>query len=743
MQSTDEEKLIKAVENSGCGASVIRQTKPTDASLRSEEADQTLREQHREHAALKRRLLIAALLTLPVLIIAMSHGQISAFNNPWFNAVQWALTTPVLAWCGAPFFVRAARSARHLDANMDTLIALGTGAAYLYSAFVTVQSLASASPHTHAAAHSVPVYFEAAAVVIVLVLLGKLLEARATGRTTEAIRRLISLRPQTARVLRDHHEHEVPIDEVRIGDLVAIRPGDRVPVDGEVLEGTSSIDESMLTGEPMPIEKNAGDRVFAGTINTTGALRIRVTITGEGTALSQIVRIVEQAQGTKAPIARIADRVSGIFVPIVLAIAAITFAVWFFALSATDDTRFTTALMTAVSVLVIACPCALGLATPTAIMVAAGRAAELGILFRNGAAIETAHRTTTIVLDKTGTITQGHPSVVSIRPIGPIPPDELLALAAAAESSSEHPLGVAIVRAARERNLSIPAIIPSSFKAIVGESVEATIAPMQAMQSESTMGGVKTTGNGWAIAPSGQRIHVGADTQPSESPSTSTQSPANTPQANSLDPQTRTIVRVSVDSQPIGTIEIADTIKPGAPEAVRDMKRIGLRVEMLTGDRRETAQAVAAATGIDTFTARVLPAQKAAHVQSLRDQGEVVAMVGDGINDAGALATADIGMAMGAGTQIAVEAAPITLLRSDLASVVDAISISRATVRTIRQNLFWAFVYNTIGIPLAAGVLLPFIGWLLSPMFASAVMALSSVSVVLNSLRLRRAALRR
>jgi Cu+-exporting ATPase len=664
-----------------------------------------------ESRRLRTRLVVGAMLALPVFVISMSHGRIAAFNQPWINWLLLALTTPVLFWCGGRFFRSAWKGLRHASANMDTLVAMGTGAAYVYSLAATVAPglfagvAASAPGHAHPGATSVPVYYEAAAVIIVLILLGRFLEARATGRTSAAIGRLVGLQPNTARIVRAGLEQEVPVSEVGVGDTVLVRPGEKVPVDGRVESGESAVDESMLTGESVPIEKQAGDEVFAGTMNTTGALRFTATKVGLDTALQQIVRLVREAQGTKAPIARLADRVAGIFVPIVIACAVLTFIVWWFAGPA--EARLSTALITAVSVLVIACPCALGLATPTAIMVGTGRGAERGILIRNGASLETAHRLSAIVLDKTGTLTEGRPSLteVVVSPASGLDDAGLLALAASAEQHSEHPLAAAIVRGARERSLALTE--PTAFRALVGHGVEATV-------------GDRLVLIGTASLLSGHGVTLALENKAAELASLG-----------------RTPVFVAVDGREAGVLGVADRVRPEAADAVRRLRTMGLRVVMMTGDNHRTAEAVAAQVGIDQVFAQVLPADKAARVKSLQAEGRVVAMVGDGINDAPALASADVGMAIGTGTDVAIESADITLVRADLRSVPEAIALSRATIRTIRQNLFWAFVYNVIGIPIAAGVLYPFTGWLLSPIIASAAMAFSSVSVVLNSLRLR------
>ncbi|MCG3124900.1 MAG: Copper-exporting P-type ATPase [Phycisphaerales bacterium] len=664
-----------------------------------------------ETARLRARLIVGVVLALPVFIIAMSHGAVPFLRGEWTNWAQLVLTTPVLVWCGGRFFTSAWKGLRHLSVNMDTLVALGTGSAYAYSVaatiwpgFFTRVAVADAHHATGAAAELPPVYFEAAAVIIVLVLTGKYLEARATGETGAAIRRLIGLQPQTARVLRGGDEQEVPIASVRVGDVVVVRPGENVPVDGVVDSGHSSVDESMLTGESVPVEKTPGSVVFAATVNSNGALAIRATKVGADTALQQIVRLVEEAQGSRAPIARLADRISAVFVPVVIALAVLTFVTWW--LIAPADHRVSMALVTAVSVLIIACPCALGLATPTAIMVGTGRGAERGILIRSGEALETAHKISAIVLDKTGTITEGSPSLGQVVTAEGFSDADVLRIAASAERLSEHPLAGAIVRAARERQLEL--MDATQFRAVVGHGIEAVVG--------------------------GRRVLVG---------SASMMQAAGVPlalleQADALARQGNTLMFVAIEGREAGVLAVADQVKATSREAVQAMRAAGVRVIMMTGDNRRTAETVAEQVGADEFVAEVLPKDKADRVGELQARGFVVGMVGDGINDAPALAKADVGIAVGSGTDVAIDAADITLMRGDLRVVTEAIRLSRATMRTIRQNLFWAFAYNVVSIPLAAGAFYPLTSWLLSPMIASAAMAFSSVSVVANSLRLRR-----
>ena len=602
-----------------------------------------------------RRLIVAAVLSAPVLILGMSHG---ALHVPYSNWIQLALTLPVIVYSGGPFYLAAWKAAAHRSANMNSLISLGTGAAFSYSLFETVRG-----------GHEV--YYEAAAVIITLILTGRMLEARARGKASSAIRGLMDLQPPTARVLREGSEVEISIDDVRVDDVVMVRPGERIPVDGSLVEGESAVDESMLTGESMPVDKRPGSPVYAGTMNRAGGFRFRATRVGRGAVLQQMIELVKQAQGSRAPVARLADVVSGYFTAGVLIAALVTFGAWIF------FAPFGIAMANAVAVLIIACPCALGLATPTAIMVGTGRGAERGILIKGGEALETAHKIDVVLLDKTGTLTMGKPRVTAIAPAAGFSETEVLKLAAAAEVYSEHPLGQAIVEAAVERKLTLEPT--ESFSATAGQGVRATVA--------------------------GRSVWVGrVDGRPG--------------------------VNVTVDDAQAGSIEIADTLKPEAAEAVRRLKEMGLEVWMMTGDHKETAQEIARQADIEKIMAEVLPAQKAAKVKELQAGGRRVAMAGDGVNDAPALAQADLGISMGSGSDIAIQAGDITLMTGDLMRLVDALQLSRRTMRIIRQNLFWAFAYNTIGIPVAA------LG-LLSPMLASAAMALSSVTLVSNSLRLK------
>jgi P-type Cu+ transporter len=704
--------LVEAVESVGYGA---RDATGGTGKVLADVEEEARRAEQRD---LKRRFVAAAVLSLPVLVISMSHGTIPFLNVWWINWLQLALTAPVVFYSGAPFFRGAWAALRHRAADMNTLIATGTGAAFVYSAVATVAPrlfmTADATTATSmsgmqmngAATAMPPVYFEAASVIIALILLGRLLEARARGRASDAIKKLLGLQARTARVVRDDGRHEdVPVESVVPGDNVLVRPGEKIPTDGVVTEGRSTVDESMLTGESFPVEKKAGDEVVGATVNGTGSFQFRATRVGRDTVLQQIVRMVEEAQGSRAPVARLADRVSGIFTPVVIAIAVVTFVVWFTVAPA--DARLSTALVHAVAVLIIACPCALGLATPTAVMVGTGRGAESGVLIRGGEALEAAHKIRTIVLDKTGTITEGKPGVTDVVAIEGFDEDELLRLAASVERASEHPLGAAIVRQAEERGLQLARV--ENFKAVAGQGVEAEVDGRRVV-----------LGNLKLMTECG--VNLGSLVE----------------RAAAFASEAKTPVYVSVDGRVAGVVAVADRIKADSREAIAALQDLGVEVVMITGDNRHTAEAVARAVGIRRVLAEVLPDGKAAALKELQREGAIVAMVGDGINDAPALAQADVGIAVGTGTDVAIEAADITLVGGSLRGVVTAIALSRRTMRVIRQNLFWAFIYNTLGIPLAAGVFYPVLGWTLKPIYASAAMALSSVSVVTNSLRLRR-----
>ena len=651
------------------------------------EAQTPAEAREQEIATLRRQTWAAGLLTLPVVVLSMAHG---ALDFPGMRWVLLAFTTPVVVWSGGRFFRLAAKAARHGAADMNTLVALGVGAAFVYSTLAVVWP----EPFVQATGQMPALYFEAAAVIVTLILLGRLLEARAKGRAGAAIERLIDLQPATARrVGEDGSVATVELATVRVGDRLEVRPGERVPTDGVVESGRSAVDESMVTGEPLPVDKTAGDAVTGATVNRAGAFTMRATRVGADTTLQTIVRLVRDAQGRRAPIQRLADRVAAVFVPIVLAIAAATFAVW---MAVGPEPRLTYALLTSVSVLIIACPCALGLATPTAILVASGRGAELGVLYKGGDAVEALAAVDTVTLDKTGTVTEGRPEVVSAEAIPGWTTDEVLRLAASAEQPSEHPLAEAIVAHARARQLALGAAL--GFETETGAGVRATV--------------------------EGRTVEVGRVADAAER------------EAVRSEPGS-TVVRVAVDGTRVGAIELADTVRPTSAQAVAALRARGLAVVMVTGDAAEAAEAVAARVGITTAHGDVRPDEKAAHVERLQAEGRTVAHVGDGINDAPALAQADVGLAIGTGTDVAIEAADVTLMRPDLGALADAVGLSHAALRTIRQNLFFAFVYNVIGIPIAAGVLYPLTGWLLSPIVASAAMALSSVSVVTNSLRLR------
>ncbi|HEX8393990.1 MAG TPA: heavy metal translocating P-type ATPase [Longimicrobium sp.] len=660
-----------------------------------------------EYRDTRRKFWVAAILSLPVLVLAMSHGRIPLLAFRRVEWVQLLLTTPVVLYAGGQFYRGAWAALRHRAADMNTLIATGTGTAYLYSLAATVRPAWFAGD-AHAGMGGMqgpPVYFEAAAVIIALILLGRMLEARAKGRTGDAIRRLMGLQPRTARVLRGDVEADIPIADVVVGDVIVVRPGEKIAVDGRVAAGASAVDESMLTGESLPVEKAPGDEVFGGTLNRTGSFRFTATRVGRDTALQRIVRMVQDAQGSRAPIARMADVISGVFTPVVISIAIATFVAWF--ILAPTETRFTDALVAFVSVLIIACPCALGLATPTAIMVGTGKGAEHGVLIKGGESLETAHRLDTIILDKTGTITEGRPALTDVVAVEGFAEDELLGWIASAERGSEHPLGEAIVRGARDRGLALADA--DSFGAMAGHGIQATVA-----------GRALLLGNARLMAEHGVDLGTLAA------------------RADDLAGQGRTPMFAAVDGRAAGLVAVADRVKPESREAVAALRGMGLRVVMITGDNRRTAEAVAREVGVDDVLAEVLPDGKAAEVKRLQDAGRRVGMVGDGINDAPALAQADVGIAIGTGTDVAMEASDVTLMRGDLRGVASAIRLSRATIRTVKQNLFWAFIYNVIGIPIAAGLLYPVTGWLLSPVLASVAMSLSSVSVVGNSLRLRR-----
>ncbi|MDC0703268.1 Cu+-exporting ATPase [Priestia megaterium] len=664
------------------------------AKLKSEEKEEEQSYREKELSKQKGKFWFAFILSVPLLWAMVSHFTFTSFiplphmlMNPW---VQLALATPVQFVVGKQFYVGAFKALRNKSANMDVLVALGTSAAYFYSLYFSLKSLGSS-------AHTNQLYYETSAILITLILLGKLFEANAKGRSSEAIKKMMGLQAKTAVVIRDGAEVEIPVEEVQKGEVIFIKPGEKVPVDGEIIEGQSALDESMLTGESVPVDKNIGDKVIGATLNKNGFLKIKATNVGRETALAQIIKVVEEAQGSKAPIQRLADYISGIFVPIVVGIALLTFFVWYIWIAPGE---FAPALEKLIAVLVIACPCALGLATPTSIMAGSGRAAEFGILFKGGEHLEATHKIDTILLDKTGTVTNGTPELTDVRIAQGYEENELLQLVASAERLSEHPLAQALVAGIKNKGIEIQD--PLSFEAIPGYGVKATV------QERELLVGTRKLMN---------QHKVNIDTALEE--------------MTNLEREGKTAMLVALDGKYAGMLAVADTIKATSKEAVSRLKEMGLEVMMITGDNRQTAQAIAMQAGIEHVIAEVLPEGKAEEVKKLQQQGKKVAMVGDGINDAPALALADIGMAIGTGTDVAMEAADITLMRGDLMSIADAIEMSRKTISNIKQNLFWAMGYNTLGIPIAA------VG-LLAPWVAGAAMAFSSVSVVLNALRLQR-----
>ncbi|HTJ78316.1 MAG TPA: copper-translocating P-type ATPase [Rariglobus sp.] len=640
---------------------------------------------------LRPRFWVALALTLPVLFLAMGPMLVPSLTHafdPRLSAwTQLILTTPIFFWSGWFFIRRWWKSIRELDTNMFTLTVTGTGAAYFYSIFAVL--FGDRFPASiHSEGHGVPLYFEAASFITTIVLLGQILEQRAHGRTDAAIRALMALAPTTAHRVRDGNEEDVPLDQIVAGDVLRVRPGEKIPVDGKLTEGTSDIDEAMLTGEPDPVAKKSGDPVSAGTLNTTGSFLFGAERVGADTLLARIIRLVEEAQDSEALIQRLADRVASWFVPTVAGIAILTFVLW---LTLGPAPAFIPALVNAVAVLIIACPCALGLATPVSLITGIGRGAQAGVLVKDAAALERLTTATTVLIDKTGTLTEGKPRVVSIHPETDIHENDLLALAASAESPSEHPLARALIAAAKERNLTLANA--EDFKAEPGQGVSARV--------------------------NGRTVQVGRAPEKSDAPLTST------------------LVGVTLDGTFAGTIALADPIKTTTPEAISELHRLGLKIYMVTGDREATARAVAEKLGLDGFHAGVTPTRKQEIVREHQKHGEVVAFAGDGLNDAPALAAADIGIAMGTGTDVAMHSAGLVLVKGDLRVLVKAIHLSRATLGNIKQNLFFAFFYNGLGIPVAAGLLYPFTGWLLSPMLAGVAMSLSSISVVSNALRLR------
>ncbi|WHY68457.1 heavy metal translocating P-type ATPase [Neobacillus sp. SuZ13] len=675
-------EIIKKVENLGYGAQI------------KDDAKETSDHRQKEIERQKGKFIFSAILSFPLLWAMVGHFSFTSFiwvpkifMNPW---VQLALATPVQFYIGKQFYVGAYKALKNKSANMDVLVALGTSAAYFYSLYLSLMSIGGMN-------HSVELYYETSSILITLIILGKLFEAKAKGRSSEAIKKLMGLQAKTAIVERDGVEQEIPIEEVIVGDIVHIKPGDKIPVDGKILEGRSAIDESMLTGESVPVDKTIGDEVIGATINKNGFLLIEATKVGRDTALAQIIKVVEEAQGSKAPIQRLADKISGVFVPIVVALAVLTFIVWYVWV---EPGNFAEALEKLIAVLVIACPCALGLATPTSIMAGSGRAAEYGILFKGGEHLEMTHKISSVVLDKTGTVTNGTPVLTDVITVQTQIEDEFLSLVGSAEKQSEHPLAQAIVQGIKDKEIPLKDV--TEFEAIPGFGIKATV--------------------------DGKELLVGTRKLMSKFNVAAEEAYG---QMDELEKVGKTAMLVAIDSQYAGMVAVADTIKETSKSAIGRLKNMGIEVIMITGDNKQTARAIAAQVGIDNVIAEVLPEGKADEIKKLQAEGKKVAMVGDGINDAPALAIADIGMAIGTGTDVAMEAADITLIRGDLNSIADAIFMSKKTISNIKQNLFWALAYNTLGIPVSA------LGFL-APWLAGAAMAFSSVSVVLNALRLQK-----
>ncbi|MEB3215624.1 MAG: heavy metal translocating P-type ATPase [Nostocales cyanobacterium 94392] len=696
-QKTDIKQIQDAVDAAGYSANPLQ-----EQEMITGEDDEEKAARIAESRELMHKLIVGGVISIILIVgsLPMMTGLHLPFiptwlHNPW---LQLVLTVPVQFWCGYGFYIGAWKAVKRHNATMDTLIALGTSAAFFYSLFATV------FPDFFINQGLMPeVYYETAAVVITLILLGKFFENRAKGQTSEAIRKLIGLQARDARVIRNGEEIDVPIQEVQLGDIILVRPGEKIPVDGEVIQGRSTVDEAMVTGESVPTKKQPGDEVIGATINKTGSFKFRATRVGKDTVLSQIVQLVRQAQGSKAPIQRLADQVTGWFVPVVIAIAICTFVIWY------TLGNISLALVTTVSVLIIACPCALGLATPTSVMVGTGKGAENGILIKGAESLELAHKIQTIVLDKTGTLTAGKPTVINFITVGGTANQNELTLiqfAASLERNSEHPLAEAVVKYAEFQNVEITDA--DGFEAVAGSGVQGYVSDRF----------IQIGTQRWLE-------EVGIDTN------------LFNEQKQTWESLGQTVIWIAVDGQVEALMGIADTLKATSIEAVRMMQKLGLSVVMLTGDNRPTAEAIADEVGISLVFAEVRPDQKASVVKSLQQQGKIVAMVGDGINDAPALAQADVGMAIGTGTDVAIAASDITLISGDLRSIVTAIKLSRATINNIRQNLFFAFFYNVLGIPIAAGVLFPIFGWLLNPIIAGGAMAFSSVSVVTNALRLR------
>lgn len=676
-------QMISRIEKLGYQASIKDEKKEDIADIKAKELETQTG-----------KFLFSLILSIPLLWAMVSHFSFTSFiylpemlMNPW---VQLALATPVQFIVGKQFYVGAYKALRNKSANMDVLVALGTSAAYFYSLYLSIESIGSE-------AHMVELYFETSAVLITLIILGKLFEVRAKGRSSEAIKKLMGLQAKTATVVRNGIEKNIPLEEVVVGDIIHIKPGEKVPVDGEIIDGRSALDESMLTGESLPVDKTVGEHVIGATINKNGFIKIKATKVGKDTALAQIIKVVEEAQGSKAPIQRLADKISGIFVPIVVVIAIITFFVWYLAV---DPGNFAEALEKLIAVLVIACPCALGLATPTSIMAGSGRAAEYGILFKGGEHLEMTHRITTVLLDKTGTVTNGRPVLTDVIIENGMEEKSFLTLVGSSEKQSEHPLAEAIVTGVKTKQIDL--LEPTHFEAIPGYGIKAIVNNKEILAGTRKLMSMYQVDVKNAI-----------------------------PVMENLEVNGKTAMLIAIDHEYAGIVAVADTIKDSSKTAVKRLKEMGLEVVMITGDNQRTAEAIGKEAGIDVVIAEVLPEGKAEEVKKLQALGKKVAMVGDGINDAPALATADIGMAIGTGTDVAMEAADITLIRGDLNSIADSIYMSKKTIRNIKQNLFWAFAYNSLGIPVAA------MGFL-APWLAGAAMAFSSVSVVLNALRLQR-----
>lgn len=695
-EKTSLDVLAKAVEGAGYKLAVPEKF-PQGASAEAVKSSEGIRESHHEksYRQLKREFIFSLTLTIPIILINMLSMTAWFMSNislsmDEVNKLLLVLTTPVMIVSGKHFFKPAWRLAKHLSADMNTLVAVGTGAAFFYSTAIVL------FPHWFPAGTNLSdVYFDSAAVIITLILMGRMLETRAKHKASDSIKLLLGFQPKTVRIIKDKKEIEILISEVVIGNVILVRPGERIPVDGVILRGSSSVDESMVSGESIPVEKVEGDRVIGGTINRNGSFEFRAAAVGADTVVAHIAKLVEEAQGSKAPIQHLADKIASVFVPVVMLVALTAFGIWYFAIGV----GFAAALMNAIAVLVIACPCALGLATPTAIMVGTGRGASLGVLIKNAESLERAHKINAIVFDKTGTITNGKPSVTDIQLFGGITEQLLLQLTASLENKSEHPLGIAIVEAAKNRSIAFAKV--DSFQSLTGFGVAGTV--------------------------NGQMTAVGNEKMMRDF-SIDVSSAANS--IADFSGQGKTPILAAIEGKLMGVIAVADTIHPTSKEAVAQLRQMGIDAVMLTGDNQRTANAIARQAGIDHVFSEVLPQNKSAKVKELQAAGKTVAMVGDGINDAPALAQADVGIAVGTGTDVAMETADITLIKFDLRGVLRAIRLSRQTMRTIKQNLFWAFVYNSIGIPLAAF-------GMLNPMFAAGAMALSSVSVVTNSLRLR------